>query len=69
MVDWKGVGFSVWVFRVCDFFRVYEILNFMLEADTGVCGMSNGLVEVTVTVWDIAWAIWVWCSRISDRLK
>ena len=56
-------------FKVCDFSRVYEVLNFMLEADTGVCGMSNGLVEVAVTVWVIAWAIWVWCSRISDRSK
>ena len=46
------------VFRVYDFLRVFKVLNFMLEADTGICRMSNGMVEVTVVVWVISWAIW-----------
>ena len=30
---------------------VYEVLDFMFEADTSIYGMSNGLVEVSVAVW------------------
>ena len=60
---------STWIFRVCDFSRVYEVLNFMLEADTGVCGVSKDLVEVAVTIRVITWAIQVWCFRICDRSK
>ena len=50
MVVWKWVIFGAWVFRVYDFSRVYEVLDFLLEADIGVCVMSNGLVEVAVAV-------------------
>ena len=54
---WKWVIFGAWAFRVCDFSRVYEVLDFMFEADISVCGMSNGLVEVAVAIWVISWAI------------
>ena len=33
------------------FSRVYEVLDFMLEADTNICGMVSNLVELTVVVW------------------
>ena len=67
MVVWKRVGFGVWIwvgfFSVCDLSRVYEVLDFMFKADTGICGMASNLVELAITVWVIARYVWVWWSR------
>ena len=54
MIIWKRIAFGVWVwvrfFRVCDLSIVYEVLDFMLEEDTSICGMANNLMELTVAV-------------------
>ena len=67
MIIWKRVGFGVWIwvgfFRVCDLSRVYEVLDFMLEVDTNICGMASNFVELTVAVWVKTRYIWVWWSR------
>ena len=55
----KRVISSAWVFRVCDFFRIYEVLDFMFKAHAGVSRMTSNLVKFTVTVWVKVWSIQV----------
>ena len=53
-------GVLVWVFGVCDFFRIYEVLDFMFKAHAGVSRVFEVLVEFAVLVWVIVWGVWVW---------
>ena len=50
----KGLVFSVRVFRVYDFSRIYEVLNFMFKAHARVSGMTSNLVKLAIMVWVIA---------------
>ena len=54
----ERIIFGAQVFRVCDFSRVYEILNFMLEADTSIYGMASNLVKLTIAVWVKTMYVW-----------
>ena len=46
-------GVLVWVFKVYDFFRIYEVLDFMFKAHAGVSRLFEVLVEFAVLVWVI----------------
>ena len=52
--------FGVRVFRVSDFSSIYEILDFIFEANAIIYGVFKVLMEFIVLVWVIVWGIWVW---------
>ena len=47
-------GVLVWVFGVCYFSRIYEVLDFMFKAHTRVSRMTSNLVKLAIMVWVIA---------------
>ena len=69
MIIWKWIIPGVRAFRVYNFSSIYEILDFMFEANAVIYGVFEVLVEFTVLVWVIVWGVWVWWVWIRKRLK
>ena len=62
MVFGFGLDFSGSVI----FSRVYEVLDFMLEADTSICGMASNLMKLTAAVWAKTRYVWVGLETVKD---